>query len=881
MTARLLLVAGLFGLAGYFGEPGQAAISLPAKKTDEPKKPKDEPKKPKDGPKKGPPKEEAKGPVTAPGSGKAAAPKKDALKKYDDVITKDAKTFPGVFAVHRIDDKVYFEIPQDKLGKLMMFRAEVAKGPSGTSFNGMALGTKFVRFERHENQIQVIEAAFDKRSRQDTRAAVEASATEPIIAAFRVEAEGKDRSAVVQVTGVFMQDSLDIGAKRAGGFGGMIDSERSYLQDVKAFPTNIEARVLLTLRGGGGGMSPLGPGGPVFSGIGGSRTSTVVVHYSLFGLPDEPMMPRFFDPRVGYFTEGYADYSSPKTWVTEKQLIARFRLEKKDPKAEVSEPVKPITFYLSPEVPEKWRKYMKEGVEDWKPAFEKAGFKNAIVCKDPPGRTDPEYGKWDPEDARYSVIRWVAEPVSNAMGPHVHDPRSGEIISAHIIVWHDILKITQLWYFVQCSAQDERARKLPLPDEVTGALIRYVVAHEVGHTLGLRHNHRASQAYSIAQLRDPKFVKEHGSVASIMSYGRFNYVAQPEDKVDVKDLIPKIGPYDFFAIEWGYKPIPGASSPEDEKSTLDEWASRQVKEPFLRFGGEDGPSMVDPTVLTENIGSDAVQATALGLKNLDRVLGYLLDATTVEGEDFEVLEEAYQAILMHRRNWFNAVAKQVGGVVENRTLAGPGRGPQVTRVPKDKQKAAVRFLLANCFTTPKNLLNPEVVNQFKFSGVASDVMGLQRSVLSSLLSAARLNRLLDAEVVAPETAYPVGDLVADVQAGVWSELKADAPKTDPLRRNLQRAYIDILKREFEPPQEGGISIGRLPRGLPIFDFGPSRSAELRAVARISLRELSKQIEAALPKTKDAATKAHLQDSLEEINSILENGGNGKKKAAGE
>ncbi|HET6575830.1 MAG TPA: zinc-dependent metalloprotease [Fimbriiglobus sp.] len=873
MFARLLLIAALAGLAGTSADPVQAAITGPAKK-DEPKKPKkDEPKKkPKGEPKK---KEEAKGPVTAPGGKGKAAPKRDALKKYDDVITKDAKTQPGVFAVHTIDDKVYFEVPADKLGKLMMFRAEVARGPSGTSFNGMALGTKFVRFERHENKLQVIEAAFDKRSRADTRAAVEASATEPIIASFRIEAEGKDRSAVITATNLIMQDSLDVGAKRAGGFGGMIDSERSYLQEIKAFPTNIEARALLTLRGGGGGRS-FGSDGPSQPSFGGSmRTSTVVVHYSLFALPDEPMTPRFFDPRVGYFTEGYADYSSPKTWVTEKELIARFRLEKKDPKAEVSEPVKPITFYLSPEIPEKYREAMKKGVEAWQPAFEKAGFKNAIVCKDPPSRTeDPN---WDPEDARYSVIRWVAEPVANAMGPHVHDPRSGEIISAHVIVWHDILKIVQLWYFVQCSAVDERARKLPLPDDLTCDLIRYVTTHEVGHTLGLRHNHRASQAYSIEDLRDPEFAAKYGPVASIMSYGRFNYVAQPEDKVAPKDLIPKIAPYDLFAIAWGYKPIPGASSPEAEKPTLDEWAGKQAKEPNLRFGGEDGPSMVDPTVLTENIGSDPVKATELGLKNMDRVLGYLVEATTVPGEDFEVLQDAYSALMMHRRNWFNAVAKQVGGVKENRTLAGPGRGQQFSRVDVKAQKAAVKFLIENCFTTPRNMLDPDVVNQFKFSGVASDVMGLQRSVLSSLLRADRLNRLLDAEVIDPNHAFPVSELVAEVQAGVWSELKADAPKTDPLRRNLQRAYIEILKKEFEPQPEGGISIGRLPRGLSIFNLGPSRSAELRAVARISLRNLAKQIEAALPKVKDTSTRAHLQDSLAEIADVLENNG-GKKKS---
>ncbi len=276
-------------------------------------------------------------------------------------------------------------------------------------------------------------------------------------------------------------------------------------------------------------------------------------------LPEKPMKGRYFDSRVGYFTESFEKYDDPKPWVVRRQFITRYRLEKKDADQAVSEPVKPIVFYLGREIPEKWRPYLKKGVEDWKPAFEKAGFKNAIICKDAPDRSeDPT---WDPEDARWSVIRWVAEPIANAMGPNVHDPRSGEVISAHIIFWHDVVKLSQLWYFVQCTAVDSRARKLPLPDELTGELLRYIAAHEVGHTLGLRHNHRASQAYSIKQLRDPAFTAKHGSVASIMSYGRFNYVAQPED--GVKHLIPVIAPYDYFAIDWGYRPIPNAKTPYD------------------------------------------------------------------------------------------------------------------------------------------------------------------------------------------------------------------------------------------------------------------------------------------------------------------------------
>jgi len=868
MLARLMLIAGLIGLVGATGleareKPEQAPQPKDAPKKEEPKKeePKKEPKK--EEPKKEDPKKPTTPTTPAPAPKAVTPPKPGALKKYDDVVTKEAKTTPGVFAVHRIDDKVMFEIPADKLNKLMMFRAEVSKGPAGVSFNGQALGTKFIKFERKENKIFVVQAGFDKRGDKTTEAAIEAATMDPIIASFPIECEGKDRSVVITVTQVFMNDSMDIGTKRAGGFGGMIDPEKSYLMEVKAFPLNIEVRAFLTSRGGGGGGgSPFAP-----PGAGGAASNSAVVHYSLYIMPDVPMTPRFFDSRVGYFTEGYSEFAGSKTWVQSKELITRYRLEKKDPNAAVSEPVKQIVYYLAPEIPERYREAMKKGVEDWNPAFEVAGFKNAIVCKDPP--TKAEDPNWDAEDARYSVIRWVAEPVANAMGPHVHDPRSGEIISAHIIFWHDILKIVHMWYFVQCSAVDPRARKFPFPDELTNELIRYVTAHEVGHTLGLRHNHKASQAYSIEQLRDPAFLAKNGNVASIMSYGRYNYVAQPEDKIPVKDLIPKLGPYDLFAIEWGYKGIPAAGSDTEksEKPTLDEMAARAVKNPFLRFGGEDAVSSVDPTVLTENIGNDPVKATEFGLKNMDRVMGYLLDSTTEKGEDFEILGEAYQALMSHRRNWLMAVLKQVGGVIENRTLG--GRGEQFSRVSKEKQQVAVKFLIDNAFTTPKKMLDPAIVNSFKFSGVASDTMGLQRQILAGLLSASRLSRLMDAEVLNPETSYTVGELLSEVQAGVWSELKAEAPKIDPLRRNLQRAYIDTLKSEFAESQATGGTVTLPGRGGRTLDFGPSKSPELRAYARISLKELAKQIETALPKVKDSITKAHLQDSLEEIEAVIE------------
>jgi hypothetical protein len=781
------------------------------------------------------------------------------IKKYDDVITKDAQTLPGVFAVHRVEDKLYFEIPQTGFDQPMLWQAEVAKGPPGVSYGGRTLGSSVLRWERRGKKVYLWKIAYAKRAGgKAVQIAVDSANNDTIVASFPVEAEGKDRSTVILVTPMFTTDIADLSVKGAAGGAAGVDESRSYLSDVKAFPTNIEVRSVLTFRSADSG-AVAGPGqGPRMGG--GGRSLTALVHYSLVKLPETPMMPRYFDPRVGYFAESFEKYDDPKTWVTHRQFIARYRLEKKDPSASVSEPVKPITYYLSREVPEKWRPFLKKGIEDWNPAFEEAGFKNAIVCREAPERAeDPN---WDPEDARYSVIRWVAEPISNAMGPNVHDPRSGEIVSAHVIFYHDILKLTQLWYFVQCSAVDKRARHLPLPDELTGELLRCVVTHEVGHTLGLRHNHRASQAYSVQQLRDPAFTAKHGSVASIMSYGRNNYVAQPEDKV--ARLIPLVAPYDYFAIRWGYKPIATAKTAEEEAATLDEWAARQLEEPFLRFGGEDGPSSVDPTVLTENIGSDAVQATSLGLKNLDRALDHLIAATTTKGEDYLLLEEAYQEILTHRRNWFNAVAKQVGGVVENRALAGRG-GETFVRVPKEKQKEAVTFLLQNALNTPTKLLNPAVLSQFRYSGVANDIAGQQKSLLLDLLSASRLNRLLDAELMAPEKAYTAMELVKDLQAGIWSELKAEHPKVDPLRRVLQSAYLDRLKGELDHKDSAPQPvIMRISREM---DSGGSLS-DLRAVARSALRDLSTTIAAALPKVQDTQTKAHLEDAMAEIEAAL-------------
>jgi hypothetical protein len=434
--------------------------------------------------------------------------------------------------------------------------------------------------------------------------------------------------------------------------------------------------------------------------------------------------------------------------------------------------------------------------------------------------------------------------VENAMGPHVHDPRSGEIISAHIIVWHDVLKLAQTWYFVQCAPLDLRAQKLPMPEPLIGELLQYVITHEVGHTLGLRHNHKASSSYSIAKLRDPAFTAKYGDEASIMDYGRFNYVAQPGDGAA---LIPKLGPYDRFAIEWGYTCLSDCRTPDAEKPELDRIAARQVADPMLRFGGESFNASVDPTVQMEDLGSDPIAATTLGLKNIARAANLLVPAATKYGEDYRLLSETYNALLGQRFTELFHVAKLVGGVVETDYHA--GRGDEVFRpVPAARQAQAVRFLVDNAFTAPKSLLMPDILNRIEPAGVADRVLNEQRALLGSLLSENRIKRLVDAQALSSGSAYTVAQLVTEVQNGLWSELAQPHPLIDLYRRNLQRAYLQMLK--------------------PRLVGDTASQSDFRPIALGALRDLAKSIDHATPLTTDRATVLHLKDCRVQIERIL-------------
>ena len=759
-------------------------------------------------------------------------------KPYDEVVTKEAKTDKGVFLVHRIDDKVLFEIPKAEMGKEMLLATEVAATPAGSGgYGGTAAGHDVVRWVRRGDSVFLRTVDYSARA-LGTGAiarAVEAASVEPIAAVFPVAAEGKDDSVVIDVTRFFTSDPAEFSVRARLG-GGAPDPSRSYVERVKAFPTNVELTSTLTFVGGGA-PSPFG-GRPASSGA-----RTALVHYSLVNLPEKPMMPREADARVGYFTEDFELYGDPQNRVVDKSYIARYRLEKKDPNAALSEPVKPIVYYISREVPEWLHPYFKKAVEDWSVAFEQAGFKNAIVCKEAPTvKEDPD---WDPEDARYSVIRWAPTPTENAQGPHISDPRTGEILSAHIIVWHNVMKLNQTWYFTQVADLDPRAARLPLPQDLLGRLMQYVVSHEVGHTLGLRHNHKASSSYTVAQLRDKAFTDEYGDEASIMDYGRFNYVAQPGDGAN---LIPIIAPYDKFAIEWGYKPVPNAKSPDDEKRALDLIAARQVAEPMLRFGGEDLVAQSDPTVQTEDLGSDPIEATRYGLMNIDRIAKMLVPATTKYGEDYDLLRDTYADLVSQRTRELVHVTKLVGGVVETRNFAGRG-GASFTPVPAAKQAAAVDFLVKNAFATPTSLLTPDLLYRIQPSGAQANVLTGQRIVLLNLLSPDKISRLQDASALGAG-GYTVDRLVNDVQNGIWSELMKPAPQIDPYRRNLQRAYLEAMQAKLQAE-----------------DASPAPS-DLRASVRGNLMELRATLGRALLKTSDTTTKRHLMDARTTVDRIL-------------
>jgi hypothetical protein len=587
---------------------------------------------------------------------------------------------------------------------------------------------------------------------------------------------------------------------------------------------------------------------------------------NLLLLPDPPMRPRYWDARVGYFAREFREYGSAPPGGVTRGFIERYRLRKKYPAAEVSEPQTPIVFYVGREVPDVWRPYLKRAVEDWQPLFEQAGFRLAIVARDAP--SESENPAWDPDDVRYNVIRWAPGGRQNALGASTVDPRSGEVLSSHTLLWQDVLKLLETWYFVQVSPLDPRARKLPLPTDLVGELLRYMTHHEIGHALGLRHNFKAASMITTRELRDPDFTRKWGTAASVMSYARFNYVAQPGDDAG---LMPKDGPYDYFAIDWGYRDFGDEVTLEDEIVLLDRMAARQVGEPWLRFGGEDEAAAVDPTVTVNALAGDAIESAELGLRNIDRVMRLLVPATSELGADYERLREVYEALILQRNRELVPVARRVGGVVETRYHAGRGGRPFVP-VAAAEQRRAVRFLIERAFATPAHLLDPEVLARIAPADGSLPLQGSNLELLRSLVDPGVFERMID--VAAPDGAYLPGDLLADLNDGLFRELDAEHPRVDSYRRELQRNYVSVLLAPDapapapaperatvrEPSAEQAVragltselaGLGRERRGTR----GPP--GEYYTAARAAAVLLADKFSRALPKVDEPATRAHL------------------------
>jgi len=777
-------------------------------------------------------------------------PAEPEIRPYEKVITKEAQTQRGIFTVHRLRSRVYYEIPKPELGQDFLWVTKVARTP-GVGYGGVSVGNRVVRWERRDNRVLLrdisYEAVADKRN--PIALAVETSNHPTIIMAFNIEALGKEDAPVIEVTRLFTTEVAEFSARRALRARGF-DAARSFVERLKAYPINIEAEASHTY------TVPIDvtatptwaptPSSPMAAGMR-PGSATMLMHFSMVKLPEKPMQPRLNDERVGYFNVRQYDYGRDENSAPRRTYITRWRLEKKDPQAAVSEPVKPIVYYVDPATPTKWVPWVKRGVEAWQPAFEQAGFKNAILARDPPSPSeDPD---WSPEDARYSVIRWAASTIEGAMGPRVHDPRTGEILEADIVIWHNVLNAISHLYFTEVAPLDKRAQTLPLPDELMGKLVEYVVAHEVGHTLGLPHNMKASSLYPFEKMRDREWLKKMGHTPSIMDLVLSNYVAQPEDRVDPEDLIARIGPYDTFSIVWGYKPVDGARTADAEKTTLDQWIlAAQEKTPWLRFSTAKAAGS-DPGENSFAVGdADAVQATEMGQRNLRRVIDMLLTAVPQKGKPYDDLGGVYGWVLEQWTSEMLIVAGLVGGFYSQQKHAGQD-GVLFTPVPRERQAAAVKFLSENVFRTPAFFVRPDILRRIEPQGVLERIRSAQRMVLVNLLEARRFTRLVEQEALDGPKAYPPAAFLAHLRAGIFSELAAPEIKVDAYRRNLQRLYLELLSDRLN---------GRTPA-----------TDDQRPFFRGELRTISAEIGRALPRVTDRASGVHLEDLRDQIARALD------------
>lgn len=790
--------------------------------------------------------------------------KNGGYKAYEDVITDEAQSDEGLFTVHKVDNKYYYEIPDSVLNQEMLLVSRIAGTQNDLSFGGAGMKARsqqVVRWQKKDDNILLRHVSYESIADEDNPIyeSVKNNNYEPVVHNFDIETIKKDSASgdtkVIEVTDFYTSDvplisGLSDGQRKQFEVR-RLDGQRSLIDSIRAYPENIETRHILTYESG----SP-----PDDAPTG---TISLEMNQSMILLPDEQMEKRVVDDRVGYYSIEQIKYGGERHRADEKQFVTRYELVPKDKEAylngELVEPVEPLVYYIDPATPEKWRPYLKQGVEDWQKAFEEAGFKNAIIAKDPPSKEeDPEF---TPEDVRYSVIRYIANDIPNAQGPSVHDPRTGQILESDILWYHNVMNLLRNWFFVQTAAANPEARSVQFEDEVMGELVRFVSAHEVGHTLGLPHNWGSSHAYPVDSLRSPSFTEEHGTAPSIMDYARFNYIAQPGDGVE--SFGPAIGEYDEWSIKWGYTWFPEDMTQEEQQSTLNKWTHERADDPRY-FYGRQTVSKIDPRSQNEDLGNDAMKAGELGVENLKHITDNLIEWTRREGADFDELEELFNNVVTQWGRYMGHVTKNVGGVYEDHKTY-EQNGPVYQFVSQETQERAMAFLDEFAFSTPEWMLNEEILDRINQSTVVDNMRSAQVTVLNDLTNPQRIARLIEFDARSSDDTYDAFEMMDDVRSIIWSELDNNTT-IGVHRRNLQRAYIERM--EYLMTEELADVSEEMKEYYGWTDVDVSQS-DIRPIVRDQLEQVQRDIQRTQNQVSDRATRVHLADAEQRIDNILD------------